>query len=175
MSVSYEIYDIYGNPTHPMISPDFLLRVESSPREHPFSVRLNSFMLNIWGRLVYYLYLLPKADSTVKKYFGNEYPHLGEICRKRSSILMTNVNFITHPLRANVPNVIEVDQIHIKKNHSLPKVISLFNRCITYLIEIHSISIAYKIHSIWIRISLRMRARGCVWVFEPMRKCYSYK
>lgn len=122
MGVPLEIYDIYANPTHPLISPDILMPVDSSPNEHPFLVRYKTFLFNIWERMLYYWFFLPRSDQIVRKHFGGNFPHLGEICRKRSTILLSNVNFVTNPIRANMPSVIEVDQVHIRRGRKLPKV-----------------------------------------------------
>lgn len=72
--------------------------------------------------MFYYWKLLPEADKIARTYFGSNIPYLGSICKKYSSILLTNVNLVTTPNRANVPNVLEIDQIQIRENRSLPKV-----------------------------------------------------
>lgn len=102
------------------------MSVDSSPNDHPFPVRVKSFLFNIWGRILYYWHFLPRSDKIAKKYFGENIPYLGDICQKYASILLTNINCVTNPIRANVPNVIEISQIHIRENGSLPKVILLF-------------------------------------------------
>lgn len=96
--------------------------VDSSPKDHPFFVRVKSFLFNIWERIIYYWYFLPRADKIARNYFGKDIPYLGDICQKYASILLTNVNLVTNPVRANVPNVIDISQIHIRQNGSLPKV-----------------------------------------------------
>lgn len=118
-----ETYDIFGNPSHPLISHDYSMSIESSPKDHTLWIRCKCLLFNIWYRLFYYWQLLPKADIIARKYFGSDIPYLGDICQKYSSILLTNVNLVTNSLRANVPNVVEFDQIHIRENRSLPKVI----------------------------------------------------
>lgn len=121
-----EIYDTFGNPTHPLISVDYLMPVESSPMDHPFTIRFKSFLFNIWARMLYNFYYLPRSDLLVKKHFGNDFPHLEEIIKRRSSILLTNVNLVASPIKANVPSVIEINQIHIRESRPLPQVLLFF-------------------------------------------------
>lgn len=77
--------------------------------------------------MLYYWYELPKSDRIARKYFGDDMPYLGDII-KNISLLMVNVNPILNPVRANVPNIIEMNQIHIKEPKPLPKVIYLLHK-----------------------------------------------
>lgn len=120
--VPFEMYDLYANPTHPLIALDYTMPVETSSNDHPFSIRIAAFLYNIWERLLYHWYFLPESDKVTRKYFGENIPYLGDSCRKYSSILLINANLLTNPVRANVPSVIEIDQIHIRENRSLPEV-----------------------------------------------------
>ncbi|KAG5871634.1 hypothetical protein JTB14_031314 [Gonioctena quinquepunctata] len=110
-------HDAVGNPTHPIISPDSMLNSEG---DLSFTGKFQSFLFNIWYRIIYYWYALPRADKATRKIFGNDMPYLGDI-ERNISLLLLNVNPILHTVRANVPNVIEVNQMHIKEKKPLPQ------------------------------------------------------
>ncbi|XP_050518303.1 UDP-glycosyltransferase UGT5 isoform X2 [Diabrotica virgifera virgifera] len=110
-------HDALGNPTHPIVSPDMMLNFSG---KLSFFDKVQSFLYNIWYRMFYYWYALPKADKIARKYFGDDMPYLGDL-EKNISLLLLNVNPIIHNVRPNVPNVIEINQMHIKKRKPLPK------------------------------------------------------
>lgn len=116
--VLLSMHDALGNPTHPVITPDLLFSYDD---EMNFWVKVNSVLYNIWYRMLYYWYELPKSDRIARKYFGDDMPYLGDLVNN-VSLIMVNVNPILNPVRANVPNIIEINQIHIKKPKPLPKV-----------------------------------------------------
>lgn len=118
--VLLSMHDSIGNPTHPVLSPDFLFPYGN---DMTFWNKVNSVWFNIWYRMLYYWYELPKSDKIARKYFGEDIPYLGDII-KNVSLVMVNVNSILHPVRPNVANVIELNQIHIKESKPLPQVIN---------------------------------------------------
>lgn len=124
-TVSLEVHDVFGNPTHPLISPDSFISVDTAPRNTPFLTRSKILLMEILLRMIHHWSVMPRAENIARKYFGKNIPPLETIYQKYSSLLLTNVNMVTYPVRANVPSVIEIDQIHIKKHHSLPKVLIL--------------------------------------------------
>ncbi|KAG5867461.1 hypothetical protein JTB14_029020 [Gonioctena quinquepunctata] len=109
-------HDVMGNPTHP-IYPDMLMTADE---DYGFVYRLRGFLYNIWYRALFHWYILPKEDRIARKYFGNDMPYLGDIFRN-TSLLMINVNPIMGTPRANVPNVVEISQMHIREKKPLPK------------------------------------------------------
>nr|XP_023024873.1 UDP-glucuronosyltransferase 2B7-like [Leptinotarsa decemlineata] len=113
-----EFHDAVGNPTHPVISP--LSGILGFEGKLSFMDRVQSVLFNFWYRTVYYWYILPEADRTVRKYLGNKVPYLGDVIGN-TSIFLVNGNCIVHNVRANVPNVIQVSQMHIKEKKPLPK------------------------------------------------------
>ncbi|CAH1101183.1 unnamed protein product [Psylliodes chrysocephalus] len=117
LGVFLHAHDAVGNPTHPVISPDIMLNFSG---ELSFLDRVKSFLFNFWYRFLYYYYALPKADKIARKYFGEDMPYLGDI-EKNISLMMLNVNPIIHTVRPNVPNVIEINQMHIRDKKPLPK------------------------------------------------------
>lgn len=140
LAAGLEIYDIFANPTHPLISQDYSMPMDTSSKHPTLWVKCKCLIFNIWYRIFYNWQLLPKADKIAKKYFGSHFPYLGDICHKYSSILLTNVNVLTNSVRANQPNVVEFDQLHIKENQFLPKVCYVCN-----LISFISITLNYFI------------------------------
>lgn len=116
------MHDAIGNPTHPIGSPDLIFSYDADMN---FWVKVDSFLYNIWYRILYYWYELPRSDKIARKYFGQDMPYLGDIVNN-VSLVMLNFNPILHSTRPNVPNLIELDQIHIKKPKPLPQVRDTF-------------------------------------------------
>lgn len=118
----YEHHDLVGNPTHPLINPDILMSVYPPLNENPFYLRLFYFISMTFHHITYYLEYLPRADQVARKYFGNDMPYLGDVAKEYCSLLLMNINLATSNIRPNLPNVVEVGQIHIRKSKPLPKV-----------------------------------------------------
>lgn len=116
--VLLSMHDAIGNPTHPVISPDLIFTYDSDMN---FWVKVNSFLYNIWFRMLYYWHELPKSNKIATKYFGDDIPDLGSLMRN-VSLTLVNVNPILNSVRPNVPNIIEMNQIHIKKTEPLREV-----------------------------------------------------
>ncbi|CAG9854774.1 unnamed protein product [Phyllotreta striolata] len=104
-------HDSLGNPTHPVVSPDMMLASFS---------RFQSLLYNFWYRMLYYWYILPKADRIARKHFGDDMPYLGDI-ERNMSLLLVNNNPIIHAVRPNVPNIVEISQLHISEKKPLPQ------------------------------------------------------
>ncbi|KAG5863260.1 hypothetical protein JTB14_023282 [Gonioctena quinquepunctata] len=127
MDLYLHTHDAAGNPTHPLVSPDIMLNFHGQLN---FFDKVWSVLHNILYRMFYYWYALPIADKVARKYFGEDMPYLGDI-EKNISLILTTVNPIIHPVRPNVPNVIEINQIHIREKRPLPKVnTDKFTSCI---------------------------------------------
>ncbi|CAH1164481.1 unnamed protein product [Phaedon cochleariae] len=122
MGVFPNSHDVIGNPTHPVLSPDFLVSPEG---DMTFFDKIDSLFFNIVYRLVYHWIILPESDATARKYFGKDIPYLGDI-ESNTSLLLMNINPFVHPIRANVPAAIEVNQLHITEPKPLPKDIKDF-------------------------------------------------
>ncbi|KAF5291331.1 hypothetical protein FQA39_LY03482 [Lamprigera yunnana] len=110
-------HDAIGNPSHPVLNPDILLPYTGILS---FYERLYSTYYSVWYRYYYHYHFLPKQDKIARKYISDDLPYLGDI-EKSISLLFLNVNPIIHPIRPNVPGVIELGKMHIKKPKSLPK------------------------------------------------------
>ncbi|XP_023029674.2 UDP-glucosyltransferase 2, partial [Leptinotarsa decemlineata] len=109
-------HDNMGNPTHP-VYPDTMMTFGN---DYSITYRLKGFLYNLWLRGLFYWYIMPKEDKLARKYFGNDIPYLGEVY-KNTSLFLVNVNPIMGIPRANVPNVIEINQVHIQEKKPLPK------------------------------------------------------
>ncbi|CAG9820048.1 unnamed protein product [Phaedon cochleariae] len=116
LEVFLHTHDTFGNPTHALVTPDMMLGFKG---DLTFANKVESLLFNIWYRMLYYWYALPNADKVARKYFGEDIPYLGDI-ERNTSLLLVNLNPIMHGVRPNVPNVIEINQIHIKKKKPLP-------------------------------------------------------
>ncbi|XP_031328821.1 UDP-glucuronosyltransferase 2B19-like [Photinus pyralis] len=111
------VYDNIGNPSHPVLNPDILLPFTGGLGLYE---RLVSVYYSVWFRYFYYYHIVPDQDQVVKKYIGEDLPYLGDI-EKTISLLFLNVNPILHPIRPNVPSVIELGKMHIRTKSPLPK------------------------------------------------------
>ncbi|CAG9860221.1 unnamed protein product [Phyllotreta striolata] len=110
-------HDAMGNPTHPVVSPDFMLGL---PKRLNIIQKVESLFHNFAYRLFYHWYILPKLDESARKYFGDDMVPLREL-HKNVSLVLYNNNRLIHEVRPNVPNVIEINQLHIKKPKPLPE------------------------------------------------------
>ncbi|KAF2892703.1 hypothetical protein ILUMI_13475 [Ignelater luminosus] len=109
-------HDAVGNPSHPGLNPDLLLPFMGSLG---FFERLYSMSFAIWYRLYYYYYIIPQQDKVARKYISENLPYLGDI-ERNVSMLFLNVNPIIHPIRPNVPAIVELGKMHIQVKKPLP-------------------------------------------------------
>ncbi|RZC39915.1 UDP-glucuronosyltransferase 2B20-like, partial [Asbolus verrucosus] len=117
LGVFLQTHDAVGNPTHPALNPDLLLNFVG---EIGLYQRAYSAFYNIWYRLLYHWHILPQGDKVARKYFGDSCPHLGDI-ERNVSLILVNTNPILHPVRPNVPAIIEMGQMHINSKKPLPQ------------------------------------------------------
>ncbi|CAG9856178.1 unnamed protein product [Phyllotreta striolata] len=117
MGVYLQIHDALGNPTHPVVNPDYMMGLSG---EMSFFERMQSLLFNFWYRAVYYWYFLPNSDKLARKYFGNDIPYLGDI-ERNTSLVMMSCNPLINSVVPNVPNLIEISQMHIREKKPLPK------------------------------------------------------
>ncbi|KAF2893558.1 hypothetical protein ILUMI_12612, partial [Ignelater luminosus] len=117
------VYDAVGNPSHPVLNPDFSLPLGASLT---FKERLLSVLFQLY--IKYYVYWIsnPKGDLTVQKYFGENYSSLKELATK-VDMLFVNVDPIFHSIRPIVPAVIQIGGgTHIRPARKLPNDIQTF-------------------------------------------------
>ncbi|KAK5639821.1 hypothetical protein RI129_010632 [Pyrocoelia pectoralis] len=112
------VYDSVGNPSHPVLNPDFSLPFGGSLT---FKQRILSFLFQTYTRFYKHVYSYPKLDLQVRKHFGNGYLPLTDIANK-VSMLFVNVNPIFHNIRPVVPAVIQIGGgTHLKTPKPLPR------------------------------------------------------
>ncbi|KAF2892702.1 hypothetical protein ILUMI_13474 [Ignelater luminosus] len=109
--------DVVGNPSHPVLNPDFFLPFAD---ELEFSDRITSFLHSIWFRYYHHYHLLPRQDEIAKKYIGKNLSYVGDI-EKNVSMLFVNENLLIHPVRPSVPALVQLGSMHIRKPKPLPK------------------------------------------------------
>lgn len=112
------IYDAVGNPSHPVLNPDFSLKFGGTLS---FEQRVLSVLFQTYIRVYTQVYSIPKLDLQVKKHFGDGYPSLRDIAYK-VSLLFVNVDPIFHNIRPIVPAVIQIGGgTHLKPPQALPQ------------------------------------------------------
>ncbi|KAJ3657226.1 hypothetical protein Zmor_016242 [Zophobas morio] len=109
--------DAVGNPTHPVLNPDIFFNVMEGFNMYS---KIRSVVYNLWYRLVYYWYVIPKNDRLSKKYWGEDCPYIRDL-EKNVSLILVNTNPILHLVRPQVPQVVEVGQMHIAPKNVLPR------------------------------------------------------
>lgn len=120
MAVMPEMHDAVGNPNHPILAPEFLLPFCGSA-EATFFQRLEGLYFKIVYRIIYRWLLIPEKDTIIKKYFGNDFPYLGNILSQISLLMMTS-NPLLDTSRPNIPTVVQLEQIHIERTKPIPEV-----------------------------------------------------
>lgn len=118
LGVFLQGHDAVGNPTHPVLTPDILLPFMGNL---DFFERLYSSYFSLYFRYYYHYKVMPVQDKIARKYISEDIPYLGDI-ERNVSLLFLNVNPIIHPVRPNVPAVIELGKMHIVHKKPLPKV-----------------------------------------------------
>ncbi|KAK9878090.1 hypothetical protein WA026_020732 [Henosepilachna vigintioctopunctata] len=69
-----------------------------------------SALYAVYVRVLYHWVVLPREDRSVKKYFGEDMPYLGDI-ERNISILLLNRNPVFHRVMPLVPAVIELGSV----------------------------------------------------------------
>jgi glucuronosyltransferase len=87
--------------------------------------RLINFLTFTFEKALFYLHHLPKQRELYKKYFPNAKRSLDDVLT-RSAIIFMNTHVSATSARPNMPNVIEINGIHVKAAKKLPKDIQEF-------------------------------------------------
>lgn len=113
---SFWTNSLVGNPTNPAYIPE--LQSDEMP---PFSfwTRFKNSFVNLFGELMYKLYVIPKHNSLMLAHFPNA-PKLTDILRNTSLVLLNSNVVINQPI-PHVPNMIEIGGLHIRPPKNLPK------------------------------------------------------
>ncbi|XP_049819200.1 UDP-glycosyltransferase UGT5-like [Aethina tumida] len=115
-------HDMVGNPTNPVTTTDPMLPFGVNKS---FPERIKSVLYQMILRFYWNWYLLPRVDTIARKYLNNNIPYMGDV-EKNVSLLLLNTNVVMNYPRPNVPNVVEIGQMHIKKKKPLPKNLKAF-------------------------------------------------
>jgi glucuronosyltransferase len=118
LALPFFAQDAVGNPSHPEILLEPRMQLTKNVGLYKKFVLL---FYKIWMRLFASLYALPQYDKKTKKYFGNDCPYIGDIL-KNVSLVLTSANPVVHPVRPNVPAIVEMQQIHTRPTKPLPHV-----------------------------------------------------
>lgn len=114
MDAFFNAHHAVGNPIHPALQPDLFF-----PAYEHFHQRLYNTYYTLWFRYHYHYHVLPNADNIARSVVGHDIPPLGEV-ERNVSLLFLNVNPILHTVRPNVPTVVELGRMHMKKSKTLP-------------------------------------------------------
>lgn len=113
-------HESVGNPTHPILHPDFFMPYDAD--EISFFEKVDSVLFNLYQRYVYHYKYIPAVNKVLKKYYGGHVSDVRDL-EKNISLLFLNTNPVIHRPRPYGPNVIEFGGgIHLKPNKSLPLV-----------------------------------------------------
>ncbi|KAG8228490.1 UDP-glycosyltransferase [Ladona fulva] len=85
-----------------------------------FTQRMVNFVATGALSLYFNFWQVPMQDRIVKQYFGESTPHLSELQRRISLIILNNHFTMNYP-RPLVPGIIECGGMHVKKPKPLPK------------------------------------------------------
>lgn len=115
----------FGNVEHPAYVPNNFL---DHTDRMSFMQRVESTIMNVFVKFVYYYLIDIPTYDIVKPYFGDDLPLLSDIAMN-STLFLTNTHFSLFSPRPLVPSVIEVSGLHIGDVKPLPKVLFfLLNR-----------------------------------------------
>lgn len=114
MDSFFNVHHAVGNPIHPALQPDLFF-----PAYQGFYERLSNTYYTLWFRYHYNFNVLPNADRIARDIVGNEIPYLGDV-ENNISMVFLNVNPILHTVRPNVPAIVNLGRMHLKKSKPLP-------------------------------------------------------
>ncbi|KAF2898602.1 hypothetical protein ILUMI_07578 [Ignelater luminosus] len=118
LDASSTIYYSVGNPSHPVLNPEFLSTYKEKPN---FLDRLTMVFGHLFFNIYFYPRMLNSQQSLIKKYFGESYSSVQDILSK-TSMMFVNTDNIFHPLRPLLPNVIQIGGgTHLTPPNPLPK------------------------------------------------------
>lgn len=108
----------FGSPANPSYVPTFL---SSFSDKMDFLQRFQNTLFYLYNLVYHGVIGSPHGEREARKLFGSDLPPLDNIARNMS-LLLSNTHFTLNRPRPLVPNIIEVNGIHIGKTKKLPKV-----------------------------------------------------
>ncbi|CAH0559904.1 unnamed protein product [Brassicogethes aeneus] len=112
-----QIHESLGNPIHPALYAECFSTLGG---DMTFFERLQNTAFFVWFKIYHHYYNNPRHDAIARKYFGEDMPYIGDL-EKNISFALINTNAVMDYVKANVPAVIEIGQMHIKPPKPLPK------------------------------------------------------
>lgn len=85
-----------------------------------FGERLINTIFGLVNDVHYRTIMIPKQDTLMRKYFGNDLPSIDEIIRNVSLVFINHHFSLAYP-RPYVSNMIEIGGIHVDPPKPLPK------------------------------------------------------
>jgi hypothetical protein len=110
------INSLVGNPSPPSYIPDSML---SYSAHMTFLERLKNTLISLLNTCVHHLYLYPKHNGIIRKYFPNG-PDVHDVLYNASLVLLNSHPSLNQPV-PHVPNMIEIGGFHIKPPKQLPQ------------------------------------------------------
>jgi len=88
----------------------------------PFWKRLVNFANTWWTIYSWFNNFVQKQQKIAEKYFGNDIPHINDVAKNMSLILINQEPLLAYA-RPEIPNIVHFSGLHIAKTPpSLPKV-----------------------------------------------------
>lgn len=82
------------------------------------------------------------TDKLLRERFGQDMPSVIDL-KKNTSLLMINTHYALSGVRPNVPAIVEIGGIHVKKPKKLSKVFELIHNYYKYRMKCCLIKLAY--------------------------------
>ncbi|KAJ8947849.1 hypothetical protein NQ318_009995, partial [Aromia moschata] len=105
-----------GNPNPPALYSEMFLHYNG---KLTFCERFRSAAYNLWARFFLAFDAFPKCNEIIRKYLGNDMPHVRESERNLSLLFLTT-NPVLYTPRPTVPTIIPIQQLHVKPARPLP-------------------------------------------------------
>ncbi|XP_049826160.1 UDP-glucosyltransferase 2 isoform X1 [Aethina tumida] len=114
------VHAIMGNPTHPLVTPDYSLKIEDV-ENMTFMDRLSSVFCDFFSEIFLKFIVFPFMDDINRKYFGDDIPDMNSLIDLTDMIFIIT-DPIFHNMRAVNPNTLNIGGgLHIKPPKPLPK------------------------------------------------------
>lgn len=112
----------FGNPDNPAYIPDNMMGYSN---KISFFGRVENTFVYVLHRIISRLFMDIPSYLIARKYFGADTPYVSDIAQN-TSIMLINTHFSLNLPRPQVPNIIDVGGIHIRKIKPPPQVFILY-------------------------------------------------
>lgn len=121
MDVPFMYHQAMGNPTHPLVSPDYNLKIEDTENMSFFD-RFTAVFSDFVGNVLVRVLFTPVLNDIHKKHFGEDFPDVYDLFNL-TDIIFTTTNPIFNNIRPVNPNTFTIGGgLHIQKPKPLPNV-----------------------------------------------------